>query len=71
MLSLTEILHLAFGEVSTIIRDDVVWITKMENNLFEELNRRCCITIANRLRFNPLSEFINRVLPTIHCHNNS
>ena len=54
-LSLTEILHLTFGKVGTIIRDDAVWKAKTEDNLFEKLNRRSCITLANRLLFNPTS----------------
>ena len=60
MLSLTEILHLTFGKFGTIIRDDVVWKAKTEDNLFEKLNRRSRITLADRLRFNPSSEFVNR-----------
>ena len=60
MLSLTEILHLTFRKVCAIICDDAVWKAKAEDNLFEKLNCRSCITLADGLRFNPFSELVNR-----------
>ena len=60
VLSLAELLHLTFGKVCAIICDDAVWKPKTENDLFEKLNRRGCITLADRLRFNPFSELVNR-----------
>ena len=60
MFSLTKIFHLTFREVCSIIRDDVVWKAKAEDNLFEKLNRRSRITLADRLRFNPLGKLVNR-----------
>ena len=59
VLSLAEFLRLTFGKVCSIICDDVVWKPKTENDLFEKLNRRGCITLADRLRFNPFSELVN------------
>ena len=56
VLSLAELLHLTFRKVRTIICDDAVWKAKTENNLFEKLNRRSRITLAERLRFNPFGE---------------
>ena len=59
MLSLIEILHLTFRKVGAIIRDNVMWKAKAENNLFEKLNRRSRITLADRLRFNSFGELVN------------
>ena len=58
--SLAKIFHLTLREVCAIVRDDVVWKAKAEDNLFEKLNRRSRITLANWLRFNPLGELVNR-----------
>ena len=60
VLSLKKILHLAFKEVGAIICDNVVWKTETEDHLFDELNRRGCVTLAYWLRFNPFSELVNR-----------
>ena len=60
VLSLTELLHLTFRKVCAIIRDDTMWKAKTEDDLFDQLNRRNCITLAYMLRFNPLSELVNR-----------
>src|SRR5215216_537909 len=59
MLPLTKFFHSTFGQVSAIIIYDVVRKAETENHLFDELNRCCCVTLADRLCFNPLCELVN------------
>ena len=61
MLSLTKLLHSAFGQISAIVCYDAVRKAEAEDHLFHKLNRRGCITLANWLSFHPLREFV-------HCH---
>ena len=60
VLLLAELLHLTFRKVCAIICDDAVWKTKAENDLFEKLNHRGCITFTDGLCFNPFGELVNR-----------
>ena len=47
VLLLAKLLHLIFRKVRTIICDDAMWKAETENNLFEKLNRRGCITFTD------------------------
>jgi hypothetical protein len=59
MLSLTKLLHSPLGQISAIISDDAMWISKAKNQLLQEFDCCGCITIADRLGLNPLGEFMN------------
>ena len=58
MFLLTEIFHSTLGQISAIISYDAVRIAKIENHLFDELNRRCRVTLTDRLCFDSLCEFV-------------
>ena len=60
MLPFAELLHGTFGHIGTIICDDTVWKAKPKNHLFDELNRRGRITLANRFCLHPLCKLVNR-----------
>lgn len=60
MLSLTELLHSTFRQISAIISDDSMRVTKTEHQLFNKQDCDCRITLADRLCFNPLGKFVNR-----------
>ena len=51
--------HAGRAALDELVVDDVVWKAKAEDNLFEKLNRRSRITLADRLRFNLLGELVN------------
>ena len=60
MLSLTKLFHSTLGQISAVISYNAVGKTKVKNHLFNELNRRCHVTLTDRLCFNPLCKFVNR-----------
>ena len=60
MFSLTKFFHSTLGRISAIISYNAMGKAKMENHLFDELNRRRRVTLTNRLYFNPLRKFVNR-----------
>ena len=60
MLTLTKIFHSTVGQITAIISYNVVGKTKLEDHLFDELNHRRHVTLANWLCFNPLCKFVNR-----------
>ena len=55
----TKLFHGSFGQVSPIISDNVVWITKTEDQLLQKLDYCYCIAIADWLYFKPLGELVN------------
>ena len=59
VLTLTKFFHSPLRQISTIIGYDAVWKTKMEDHLFDELNRRGYVTLAYGLRFNPFGKLVN------------
>src|SRR3989337_2847746 len=60
MLLLTEFLHSTLGQIGTIISYNTMRVAKTENHLFDELNRRCRVALADRLCLNPLCKLVNR-----------
>ena len=60
MLTLTKLFHSTLGQISAIISYDAVRVAKMENHHFDELNRCCRVTLADRLCLNPLCKLVNR-----------
>src|SRR3989337_2507661 len=59
MLLLIEFFHSTLRQISTVISDDTTRVSKMKDHLFDELNRRHCITLADRLSLNPLCKLVN------------
>src|SRR6266536_1223419 len=59
MLLLTEFFHCPLRQISTIITDDTMRISKTKDHLFDELNRRGRVTFTDWLSLNPLCKFIN------------
>ena len=59
MLSFIEFSHSTLRQISAIISYDTVRVAEMEDDFLNELNRRCRITLTDRLCFNPLCEFVN------------
>ena len=60
MLLLRKFFHITLGQISIIISYDAVRVAKMENHLFDELNRCRCVTLTDRLCLNPLGKFVHR-----------
>ena len=59
MLTLTELLHGAFRQISAIINYIVVWKAEAKNHILHELNRCSCITLTDWLCLNPLCKFVS------------
>src|SRR5215216_984237 len=59
MLLRTKLFHSSLRQISTIVSDDAMRVAKMKDHFFNKLNRRCRITLANRISLNPFSELVN------------